>query len=143
MIVVRDFDPDDLRTLELQPMQAAEAGACDLYANGPAWTVSGEDGRILGCMGFLIAGPSYRIAWALLALGKRNAMVPITRTIRRLLDGAGWSRVEMLTRADFAEAGEWARLLGFELESVKRMALPDGGDVQVWVRLSPGRWGSE
>jgi hypothetical protein len=138
MIVIREFDPGDLTKLELQPMQAAEASAGSLYENGPAWTVSDGDGRILACMGFLIAGPSYRIAWALLALGKRNAMVAITRTIRRLLDGAGWARVEMLTRADFAEAADWAELLGFKLESVKRCALPDGGDVLVWARIGQG-----
>lgn len=135
MIVISDFVAADADAIELQPMQAAERMAGALYENGPGWTVRDGDGRILGCMGFIVMGPSYRMAWALLALGKRNTLVPITRTIRRLLDGAGWLRVEMWTRADFAEAGDWARLLGFQLESVKRKALPDGGDLLVWVRI--------
>ncbi|MCP3730439.1 hypothetical protein M9978_08355 [Sphingomonas sp. MG17] len=138
MIVISEFAAADADAIDLQPMQAADRMAGAIYENGPGWTVRDGDGRILACLGFLLAGPSYRIAWAMLALGKRNALVPISRTIRRLLDGAGWNRVEMLTHADFAEAARWAELLGFELEGVKRKALPDGGDLLVWARIAKG-----
>lgn len=135
-MIVRDFDPSDVEAIEVQPIQRTELMAGSFYAaNGPAWTVTDASGRILACLGLMVAGPGYRLAWALMATGKRNALVPLTRAVRRVLNGGDWRRVEMQTRPEFAEAADWAVMLGFQLEGVKRCALADGGDLLVWARI--------
>lgn len=140
MIAIEDFAPEHAAAIELQAMQAGERGEGWGFAgNGPAWTVRDSVGRIIACMGFVKADPGYAIAWALLAEGKRNALVEMTRRTRAVLDGSGWRRVELHTRADFEPAMRWAELLGFSVESVRRKAAPDGGDMLVWVRLGETR----
>lgn len=137
MIAIETFDPVHAAQIALQPMQAGEAMAGGVYADGgPAWTVRDRAGRIIACMGFVMADPGYAIAWALLAEGKGPALIAITRAARAVLDGAGWRRVELHTRADFEAAMTWAEMLGFAVESVKRRAARDGGDVLVWARIA-------
>lgn len=136
MIAIEEFAPEHAAAIELQAMQAGERGeGCDYAAGGPAWTVRDGNGRIIGCLGFIKVAPSYAVAWALLAENKRNSLVALTRVARRVIEGAGWRRIELHTRADFEAAMIWAEMLGFEIESVKRKAATDGGDVLVWVRL--------
>ena len=70
-----------------------------------------------------------------MAEAKGVALLAITRRIRTLIEGASWRRVEMLTDPDFPEAGEWAQLLGFQLEGLRRASAADGGDELCWVRI--------
>lgn len=136
MITIEPFEPEHAAQVEVQPMQAGESAPAAHYADkGPAWTVRDRAGRIIGCLGFVMADPGYALSWALLATGKRNALVALTRVARRVMDGAGWRRIELHTRADFEAAMTWAEMLGFSVESVKRRAAPDGSDVLVWVRM--------
>jgi hypothetical protein len=135
MIVIAPFEPGDADAIVLQPDQAGERAPGEYFAAaGPAWTVRDAQGRILACLGLAVAGPSVRIGWGLLAIGKGADLVPLTRVIRRVIAGGGWNRVEIQTRASFEGAATWARLLGFEFESVKKCAAADGGDLIVWAR---------
>lgn len=141
MIAVEAFDPAHLDALEVQPSQAGEALPGEVYAAaGPAWTAFDRNGRAIFAGGVMPINPGYGLAWSLLATGKGAAMVALTKAIRRRFAELGWRRIEAWVDADDVRAGDWMIRLGFELESIKRAAAPDGGDIAVWVTF--GREGS-
>ncbi|KEZ00361.1 hypothetical protein AI27_05125 [Sphingomonas sp. BHC-A] len=142
MIAVEPFHPADLEEIAVQPAQAGLLPRSErrwfadrAHDLGPAWSARDREGRLILCAGFLVAHAGAATAWCVMAEAKGMALLAITRRIRALMAAASWRRVEMLTDPDFPEAGEWARLLGFTLEGVRRASAADGGDELCWVRI--------
>lgn len=142
MISVEPFEPCHLAAIEVQPMQAASLPvearlwfATRAHALGPAWTARDRDGRIILCGGLLVAHEGAATAWCLMARAKGTALLAITRRIRAMIAAASWRRIDMMTDPDFPEAGDWARLLGFQLEGVRAASAADGRDELCWVRI--------
>lgn len=145
MIAVEAFHPADLMDIEVQTAQAASLPvdqrawfADRAFALGPAWSARDMDGRLLFCGGMLVSHPGMATAWCMMADAKRTALLAITRRIRMLMEAVPWRRVELMTDPTFPEAGDWARLLGFELEGLRRASGADGGDQLCWVRIRSG-----
>ena len=142
MIAVEPFHPADLEEIAVQSAQAAMLPRSErrwfadrAHALGPAWSARDRAGRLIFCGGLLVAHVGAATAWCVMAEAKGAALLAITRRIRALMAEASWRRVEMLTDPEFAEAGEWARLLGFTLEGVRRASGADGRDELCWVRI--------
>lgn len=142
MIEVEPFTPSDLEEIEVQPAQALALPRDRrrwfgerAHALGPAWSARADDGRLILCGGLLVAHAGAATAWCVMAEAKGAYLLAITRRIRALLDAASWRRIEMMTDPAFSAAGDWARLLGFALEGVRRASAADGGDELCWVRI--------
>lgn len=139
MIRVEPFEPHHVDMIEVQPAQRdAVMPGVTYAAAGPAWTAFADDDRIIFCGGFAALGPGYMLAWALLSSDKRADLWPVTCAVRRVIAGAGWRRIELLTDTRFPAAERWALALGFEREGVRRSALADGGDLTVWTIIDTG-----
>lgn len=142
MIAIEPFAPEHLESLSLQPAQAGEAPPSlgdhgrALAAGGPAFTARGEDGRILGCAGFVENHAGYATAWAFVAADVGLAMRGITRAVRGVLDAAQYRRIDMTVRADFVIGIKWAeRSLGFAREGLLSAWGADGGDYFIYARV--------
>lgn len=136
MIRVEPYAPDHLAMIEVQPGQREALHRAEVYFEaGPAWTAFDEAGVPIFVGGFARLGPSYMHAWCVMSARAGHALWAITAITRRLIANGGWRRVEMMTDARFEQANRWAKLLGFELEGVRRAAMADGGDMLVWARI--------
>lgn len=146
---IRKFEADDARRITLQSGQAqtewegmrnAEAWAyCETH--GHSFTAV-RDGRLLGCMGLQPIWPGRATAWSLLSVNVKGFdLVWITRRVIAFLDAIQQSpdyrRVEMATAQAFPPACRWAKILGFEVESVLRCYGHDGTDWLQQVRIRP------
>jgi hypothetical protein len=132
MISIRPLIPSDVLAVQLQPMQAAEPGRVDLeygerVASGMAWTAL-RDGEIIACAGLVELYQGTALAWGLLSRPIGPAMVAITRQARRAIKASPWQRIEMLARADWPEALEWAALIGMRQVAVLRRWGPAAQD---------------
>lgn len=95
------------------------------------------DGRPIVCAGLVEQWEGRALAWALMAQDAGPHFVRITRAVRRALDMAQWRRVEAHVDAEFHEGIRWAKMLGFEAESVMRAFTPEGRDAFMYVRIKP------
>lgn len=135
------FKAEHLAALALQPAQALSLqDTGDDY--GPALEAGGNgytaivDGRPVACAGIVEQWRGRGLAWALLAgdIGP-HCFVRVTRAVRRALDLSPLRRVEAHVDVRFNQGIRWARMLGFEAESVMRSFTPDGGDAFMYVRI--------
>lgn len=153
-VSVRPFLAGDVVQLALQPSQHMTLGihrpihsiedGRDIEATGPAWTVIGEDGRILACYGFGYQfWPSERsgghaIAWAMLAAGLGAAHVAITRFARETIAQSPIDRIEAIVRAEVEAEWRWAELVGFERVAVLRAWGPEGETHLLYEHIREG-----
>lgn len=138
MIAVSELGPADLSALVAQPRQQAERAGTDaaaLLAAGPGFAVRDGGDRVIAACGFYVNHPGYATAWALVADGKRGAMVALTRAIARAITAASWRRVDTVVRADWPEAVAWAGMVGLTLEHRLANYYPDGGDALLLARI--------
>lgn len=142
MISVEEFQPEDIDQMDVQLSQCAllphaerNVFAHGAWNCGPAWTARDRTGRIIFCGGFLPIHAEHAITWAVLSPDKGAALIAITRRILGLLAGVPWRRVEMFTDPRFPQAGDWAHILGFSIEGVRRAVNPDGSDMICWTRI--------
>jgi len=127
-LTIRPMRPEDLAAIAVQEAQAAigpeltpETGAA-LQAAGVGFTGL-VDGRPVAIAGVILSMGAPAIAWAVLAETARRWLTPLTRAIRRFLDGFG-KAIETGVAKGFAAGARWARLLGF------------------WPTGAPVRWGA-
>jgi hypothetical protein len=138
MTSIRPFMASDLLSLDIQPGQRDEAGGmstAQLIA-GPAWTALNAGGAVIGCGGFAPVYPGHFFAWAHLAVGKRHALLAITRHAHWWMDGARWRRLTGYARADWPEAHRWMVALGFRAEGLLLAFGPQGEDFMVYGRCN-------
>lgn len=74
------------------------------------------DGSAVFCFGAIEHWPGRYEAWAYVTEAAGPHMLWATREARRLLDAVA-GRVEFTVRADFAPGHQWAKLLGFVVET--------------------------
>lgn len=100
--------------------QDARVG-CDMFGaladrRGPAWSLVGDRGRIVGCFGMLVEGRC-GIVWAVLSDEARANRFGLHRAARRALDQAERlcriNRTLAAVRMDFQPGHRWIRHLGF------------------------------
>lgn len=146
---IRPFASDDLATLEgpdgpgLQAAQAylgpglTPAMGEALRAQGPAFTVLGDDGRPVCSIGLVECWEDRALAWAVLGATAGRHLAGITRAVRRFLLVAPWRRIEAAVECSFTAGHRWARLLGFELEAERMRAWSNGRDFALYAWLRP------
>lgn len=140
MIVV-PFEPGHIRQIRAQPAQRDyELGAEAMDTPFGYARTAMHNGRPLACAGVVEVWQGRAYAWALLAEDAGPFMLPITRAIRSVLDGAPFRRVEMAVDADFAAGRRWAELLGFDCETPRPMPayLPNGRPAFLYARVKHG-----
>lgn len=155
MTAIRPFLAGDVVQLALQPSQHVTLGIHKpihsiedgraLEALGPAWTATGEDGRILACYGFgyQFARPTgcsggHALAWAMLAANLGAAHVAITRFARATLAESPIDRIEAIVRAEVEAEWRWAELVGFERVAVLRAWGPEGETHLLYEHIREG-----
>jgi hypothetical protein len=144
---VRPFHPEDFAGFELAVPQRRDFTASSaieavrvLAAGGRAFTVRDHEGSVLLIAGVARIDDGYGHAWAFMSAHAGPRMLFLTRKVRGYLDVLmrGQRRVEMMVRADFPQAIDWAGLLGFAQEGAMACAAPDGGDMVRFARVNPG-----
>ncbi len=106
-----------------------------MAAQGSAFTLRSDDGRVLCIAGVVRVHDQSGTAWAIMARGVWGRMAQITRMVRDYLDGLSYRRIDMIVRGDFRAGHRWACALGFEQEAVLRCWAQDGGDMVMYVRI--------
>lgn len=95
------------------------------------------DGQVVFCAGAIPQWATRHVTWAVLSQERSGAhMLWITRELRRILDGIP-GRTELSVRADFTQGNQWAKLLGFRMETprLERFGF-DGEDHVGYVRIN-------
>lgn len=143
MIAIHAYEPWHIAALAVQEAQAGEMALATLAPAvnaelGPAFSAMEEgDGapRVLCCAGLVVNNPAWATAWAMFAEAKGPGMVSVTRAIRRVIDAAGYRRIDMSVRSGFERARDYARLLGFAQEATLDRLDAAGNSYEVWVRF--------
>jgi ribosomal protein S18 acetylase RimI-like enzyme len=143
---IRPFDPADMQGFEIAAAHRRDfpgawrpADAALLLARqGRAFTLRDHDGRVLMVAGVTRIDEGYGHAWAFAAAHAGPAMRWLTQKARGYLDAlmGEHRRIELMARADFAQAAKWARLLGFDAEGTMGCAAGDGGDLIRFARVN-------
>ena len=136
MIDVRPFDDPDIFAIEVQAAQRDGMLPADellrvIVPQGPTWTIRDGNGRILCIAGLIVHNEVYASAWSVLAEAKGAAMIALSRAIRRVLNGASWTRIDMAIETGFAASARWAKMLGFE--AAGSMAHVGMSDIDIYV----------
>jgi hypothetical protein len=131
-VTIRPLVASDVLAVNVQPMQLIEPQVIDHYygetvASGEGWTAE-RDGRVIACAGLVATDSRSALAWGLLSCPIGAGMVAITRKARATIAASRWERIEMLARADWPEALEWAALIGFAQVAVLRRWGPAAAD---------------
>lgn len=120
------FQPWHLAELELgaeERVQYARAGT-DMFGalskwHGPAWSLVGDHGRIVGCVGMLAVRRD-GVLWAVLSDEARANRFGLHRTALRLLERAerlvAADRILAAVRSSFDPGRRWLIRLGFTLQ---------------------------
>jgi hypothetical protein len=146
-VTVEPLTAAHVEALDVQPSQAAAFERMrdpsyfrDLTAGGRAWAAR-VGGQVIALAGLIDMGGGRAVAWCFLGCDARRHLLALVRTIRRMLAGAGFGRVEMVTQAGAPPQADFARALGFEFEAQLLGWLPpatEGGPRRaalLWRRL--------
>lgn len=99
-------------------------------------TALDDDGTVLGIAGIIPTWHGSGHAWAWLTRGWRKHARAITEEVKRAVDECEMDRVEMAVKVGFKPGFNWARRLGFELETpCARKWGPDGLDYALFARV--------
>jgi hypothetical protein len=141
MLTVRPLDPEMAATMAVQSVQGGGMSVEMLRAlakDSPAFMACDGD-TVIAAAGIIPQWQGCAIAWSTLAGNIGGArMLAVHRAVRRYLDECGIRRVEMLVAMGHKKGVRWARMLGFECESLQHAKLPNGGDAWLFVRLKNG-----
>jgi hypothetical protein len=142
-VTIRPYKADDLFEIREQFWQQGThqtyAEACALERGYAAYTaVSSISGRVLACAGIMEIWQGRGLCWASLDFEVRPLMPAIHKRMLAELDKSPFRRLEMYVAPGFIQGWEWAKRLGFELESRMQAASPDGRDLYVFKRVRHG-----
>lgn len=146
MLRAATFAPEDMLLLEPQAAQLLDIPRAErlefgarLQAGGSAFTLWDDiDGRPvpIACCGAHYLHADYAQLWALFSRHKPRVPLRLTRIVKRYVASLSQRRVDTQVAAANAGACGWAELIGFELEATLCGAMPDGGDMAIFVRRS-------
>jgi len=95
-----------------------------------------EDSKAKAFVGMELAWKGRAVVWAM--VGDVDNWIRFHRETYRLMETYrkenGIIRLELITKDGFEESDRWAKMLGFELESVMRSYI-NGDDHKMWVKL--------
>ena len=140
MIEFVPFEPSHFARLKLQPAQQkwAQLQLDVEYARSlmVGHTMTGMlGGKPVGCAGLVKLWEGRGQAWALIGEFDPICWVPIVREMRKRLNASGFRRIEMDVAADFGPGCKLARLLGFEVEALRKSFSPYGEDYFLFARV--------
>lgn len=140
-MIVIPYKPSHLESLLLQPAQAPARTyfenpdyARALDRPGNSFTAMDGD-RVLAIAGVVPLWEGRAEAWALLGSDLKRDFIGIHRATLRFLDVCGFRRVEAAVDAQFCQAVDWVKLLGFECEGPLKAYTPDGRDCIRYARV--------
>jgi hypothetical protein len=134
----------ELQAIRPQPRQAAallttgssEADYAAMLAAGPGFVAYDAAGP-LGAVGLAVRWRGNAAAWALLserAMHDPVGGVMITAMARRMLEDAGFERIECHVEESWERAHRWVKALGFASEGLMRKFV-DGRDFRLYARV--------
>ncbi len=114
--------------------------AKELYEKSQGTSFSAmENGEVLGCAGITHLWPGVGEAWSMFSSEIRTKPFFLHRAVKNGLDNLGtlfgYHRIELFVAAEFEVGQRWARVLGFELEGIRRKYTPDKKDIVVFVKF--------
>ena len=140
---IREFRPEDMRELNLQPMQIDSNKllgdmeyATNLKSGGDCYTAI-ANGHVVACLGLVSVWKYRRYVWAFLADDCGKHMIHLTRAVKLWLKYHGQGRIETSVDCNFPAAIRWAEMLGFEREGMMRQYSPLGADCYLYARVRP------
>ncbi len=117
-LIGASFDPAQRRALE----------------GDSSWTALDGD-TVLAIAGVVNMWEGRYLTWALISRHAGARMRRVTKAVRVYLDALDARRVELTVEVSFKAGHQWARMLGFELETpCMRAYAPDGADHAMYVR---------
>ena len=136
------FRADHFKALVLQDSQAFfqpvvddPAYARGLEGAGPAWSCF-EGDLCIGCGGIVEQWRGRGVAWALFSpLATGAKFLTIHRATKDALELSTFHRIEAYVQEDFPQGHQWAKMLGFEAESVMKKFTAEGKDSTMYVRV--------
>lgn len=88
----------------------AAGGVCEIHEHrGEVWMLLSED-----------CGPHF---------------IAVNRIVRRFVASLAYKRLETTCEVAWPEAHRWLKLLGFDKECTARGYMPDGRDIDIYVRI--------
>lgn len=143
-MIVRTFQPDDLKAIRLQPAQAwlartiEQPGYLKRVQASESYTAADDRGLLLIGSLFTIWPGRMELCALLSELVGPSELVSLHRGVRRFLTGAR-GRVEATVDGAFPEAHRWMEMLGFTCETPHGMRgyLPNGGTSFLYARFQP------
>lgn len=141
MIEFAPYRPEHLMLVDLQPAQSAwrkrvmQPGYAEsLVEPGLSWT-GFKDGLVVGCAGVVRERDGLGKAWALVGQGFPRSWPAIVRYMREVLARADIQRIEADVLSNFGEGCRLARMLGFDVEGLRRKYDPEGHDYFLYARV--------
>jgi hypothetical protein len=95
------------------------------------------DGEVIFCAGTVAQWPTRHTTWALLqeTLSRQHMLWVTKEVLKGLATVKG--RIELTVRTDFPAGKQWARMLGFQVETpLLKMFGPEGEDHIGYVRMN-------
>lgn len=141
MIVVLPFAPEHAERIVPQAQQLGEISGpiAAAAAQGPSWTiVERETDAVLLVGGLAETRADYATCWAVFGEDKHRQAAGVARAVRKVVDAAGYRRLDTLVQERFDEAMRFAWWLGFEREGMMRAYFPDGGNAVMFARIREG-----
>lgn len=142
-MIVREWLPDDVKKLSLQPdqeylkdwMHSLDYDA--LNEAGKAWTAESDTGEILAVAGITYQWENRGLVWSFISEAVGEHFVSFHKEVKRKIAEFQKEciRLEMTVDVGFSEGHRWAKLLGFSVEGYMRAYRPDGGDVIMYSRI--------
>lgn len=127
-MIIIPFEPEHLKTLKLQEAQKdsekfiheGDYGAT-LKGAGPAWSVFDEESvTCLMSGGFCDVGFGRAVVWLLVSEAAGKHFTRVLRFARRMMQDAGFRRIEAVVDGNFEQGHRLAKMMGFICET------PDG-----------------
>lgn len=120
----------------LSEAPALTAGEADGLERALAYTALDDAGKPIGCAGVVRVWEGRYAAWAFFGRESEGHMRRLTKTARAFLDTLDARRIELSVVKGFKQGHQWAKMLGFTLETPEMPGYGvDGATHAMYVRL--------
>lgn len=145
MIKVREFDFEDVLTIELKPedktrlIYSSPTEWIEIAKRGIAYTLLYDNG-ILCCGGVLLYRKGFGEAWILCSRQVDEHPIITIRAVKRIMEGIirkyNMYRLQATVRCDWQQAQGFIEFLGFQKEGRLRKYGPDESDYYMYSRIT-------